>query len=142
MMADDIFEQNLRYFSIVSRYGDRAQCKCPAHHDKKASLTVTKGKRCTLVYCHAGCSLESILSTVGLKKQDLFYDSEEKKPSWKAYVETREKRKIEAVYTYVSCNGEYAFNKIRLTGKKIIYGKLNGDRFTYGLGHNTGRNSP
>ena len=141
MIADDIFEQNLQHFSIASRHGDRAQCKCPAHHDKKASLTVTKGKNCTLVYCHAGCSLESILSSVGLKKQDLFYDSEDKKTGWKAFVEAREKRKIEAVYTYVSCNGEYAFNKIRLTGKKIIYGKLNDNRFTYGLGHNTGRKS-
>lgn len=141
MIADDIFEQNLQHFSIANRHGDRAQCKCPAHHDKKASLTVTKGKNCTLVYCHAGCSLESILSSVGLKKQDLFYDSEDKKTGWKAFVEAREKRKIEAVYTYVSCNGEYAFNKIRLTGKKIIYGKLNDNRFTYGLGHNTGRKS-
>ena len=38
---------------------------------------------------------------------------------WKMYIESREKRKIEAVYPYVSINGGYAFHKIRLEGKNI-----------------------
>ena len=38
-------------------------------------------------------------------------------------------------------DGSYAFTKIRLEGKKIIYGKLQNDRFTYGLGHDVGRKS-
>jgi len=136
-----IFENNLQHFKISKRYGDKAQCKCPAHDDKQASLTITKGKKCTLFHCHAGCSLEDILSAAGLSKQDTFYDTEPLKVNWRAYVESRERKKIEAVYNYVSCNGTYAFTKIRLEGKKILYGILENDRFTYGLPRNTPRKS-
>ena len=141
MTANEIYENNLRYFKIKKRYGDKSQCQCPAHNDKHASLTITKGRKCTLFYCHAGCSVDEILGAAGLEKKDTFYDVEPRSPNWRAYVEGREKRKIEAVYNYVSINGAYAFTKIRCEGKKIIYGKLQNDRFTYGLGHDVGRKS-
>ncbi len=141
MTANEIYENNLRYFKIKKRYGDKSQCQCPAHDDKHASLTITKGRKCTLFYCHAGCSVDEILGAVRLEKKDTFYDVEPRSPNWQAYVEGREKRKIEAVYNYVSINGTYAFTKIRCEGKKIIYGKLLNDRFTYGLGHDVGRKS-
>ena len=136
-----IYESNLQHFEISKRYGNKAQCKCPAHDDKQASLTITKGNKCTLFHCHAGCSLENILSAAGLEKKDTFYDVEPQKANWRAYIEGREKCKIEAVYNYVSCNGTYAFTKIRLEGKKILYGMLKNNRFTYGLPRNTPRKS-
>lgn len=136
-----IYESNLQHFKISKRYGNKAQCKCPAHDDKQASLTITKGNKCTLFHCHAGCSLENILSAAGLEKKDTFYDIEPQKANWQAYIEGREKRKIEAVYNYVSCNGTYAFTKIRLEGKKILYGMLKNNRFTYGLPRDTPRKS-
>ncbi len=139
MTANEIYENNLRYFKIKKRYGDKTQCQCPAHDDKHASLTITKGRKCTLFYCHAGCTIDEILGVVGLEKKDTFYDVEPRSPNWRAYVESREKRKIEAVYNYFSINGSYAFTKIRLEGKKIIYGKLQNERFAYGLGHDVGR---
>lgn len=43
------------------------------------------------------------------------------------------KRKIEAVYNYVSINGEYAYTKIRLEGKKMLFGMLKDGQFKYGL---------
>lgn len=141
MTDQEIYESNLQHFTISKRYGDKAQCRCPAHEDKQASLTITKGRKCTLFHCHAGCSLERILTVAGLSKKDTFYDTESVKANWRAYVETREKRKIEAVYNYVSCNGSYAFTKIRLTGKKILYGILENERFTYGLPRSTPRKS-
>ena len=141
MTDNEIFESNLLPFKIMKRYGTKAQCRCPAHDDNHASLTITKGRKCTLFYCHAGCSVDEILGAVGLEKKDTFYDVEPRSPNWQAFVEGREKRKIEAVYNYVSINGAYAFTKIRLDGKKIIYGKLQNDRFTYGLGHDVGRKS-
>lgn len=139
MSNAEIYESNLKSFHIVKRSGDKAQCKCPAHDDKQASLTISKGRKCTLFYCHAGCKVDSILSVAGLEKKDTYYDAEPQQTNWKAFVEGREKRKIEAVYNYVSINGSYAFTKIRLEGKKIIYGMLKNDRFTYGLGHDTPR---
>lgn len=138
MTSDEIFEENLRHFKIVSRskIGKRFQGVCPAHNDKQASLTITQGDTGTLFRCHAGCSFESILQAAGLEKKDVFYhDSAENAPDWKAYVEKREGRKIEAVYNYVNFrNGSYAFTKLRMTGKKMIYGILENNRFTYGLG--------
>lgn len=141
MTDNEIFENNLRHFNISRRYGDKAQAKCPAHNDKQASLAITKGKKCTLFYCHAGCTLSDILTAAGLEKKDTFYDSKPLKTNWQAYVESREKRKIEAVYNYVSFNGNYAFTKIRLEGKKLLYGILKDDRFSYGLPRNTPRKS-
>ena len=141
MTDQEIYESNLQHFTISKRYGDKAQCRCPAHEDKQASLTITKGRKCTLFCCHAGCSLERILTAAGLSKKDTFYDSEPIKTNWRAYVEGREKRKIEAVYNYVSCNGSYAFTKIRLEGKKILYGILANELFTYGLPRSTPRKS-
>lgn len=141
MTDNEIFESNLQYFKVSKRYGDKAQCKCPAHDDKQASLTITRGRKCTLFHCHAGCTLDSVLSAVGLEKNDTFYNTEPQHANWKIYVESREKRKIEAVYNYVSCNGSYAFTKIRLEGKKILYGRLENTRFSYGLPRDKPRKS-
>ena len=134
MTDSEIYENNLRHFQVIRRHGDRAQCKCPAHPDKQASLTISKGRKCTLFRCHAGCQLNDILMAAGLEKKDTFYESESREINWKHYVESREKRKIEAVYNYVSCNdGSYLFTKIRLQGKKMLYGVLEDNRFSYGL---------
>ncbi len=140
MTDNEIFENNLQFFDVKNRYENKAQCRCPAHDDKHASLTVTKGRKCTLFYCHAGCKVDEVLRAAGLMKKDTFYDAVARSPNWRAYVEGREKRRIEAVYHYYSINGAYAFTKIRLEGKKLLYGKLENGRFTYGIGR-TGRKS-
>lgn len=141
MTSTEIFENNLLFFKIMKRYGNKAQCRCPAHDDKHASLTITKGRKCTLFYCHAGCTVDEVLNAAGLEKKDTFYDVEPRSPNWKAYVEAREKRKIEAIYNYVSINGTYAFTKVRCEGKKILYGRMENDRFIYGLPRDTPRKS-
>lgn len=117
MTDNEIFENNLTHFQVVKKYQDRAQCKCPAHQDKQASLAVTKGRKCTLLYCHAGCQLDDILNAAGLEKRDIFYESTQNTANWRAFIEKRENNRIEAVYNYVSCNGQYAFTKVRLQGK-------------------------
>lgn len=127
------FDEILTHFQIQKRYGDKAQARCPCHDDKQASLTITKGRTGALLHCHAGCSLESILDSVELKKSDLFYLDKPQGSSWKRYIESREKRRIEAAYNYVSLNGDYLYTKIRLEGKKLLYGILKNDRFQYGL---------
>ena len=131
------FIEILSYFQVARRYGETAQCRCPCHDDKQASLTITSGHDSVLIHCHAGCSIENVLSAAGLKKSDLFYRKKQTSSSWKAYVEGREKKKIEAVYNYVSLNGGYAFAKVRMQGKRMIYGTLANERFTYGLGGRT-----
>lgn len=127
------FEEIVSRFEVKSRYKDRVQAVCPAHPDKQASLTISRGRTGTLLHCHAGCSLESVLDSVGLKKSDLFYSDKPQGSSWQRYIESREHRKVEAVYNYVDCNGIYQFTKIRLEGKKLLYGILKNNRFLYGL---------
>ena len=48
-------------------------CKCPAHQDRTASLSVseTQDGR-TLLKCFAGCDTEAILGAVGMEFADLF----------------------------------------------------------------------
>lgn len=128
------FDEVLSHFTIKKRYRDKAQCICPAHSDKEASLTISRGDKGTVIHCHAGCETETILGAVGLRLTDLFEEplrSPDEK--WRKYVESREQRQIEAVYEYVDLSGRYAFTRLRLSGKKFLYGILEGERFQYGL---------
>ena len=50
----EIYESNLLPFEIKKRYGTKAQCRCPAHDDKHASLTITKGRKCTQIQVSYG----------------------------------------------------------------------------------------
>lgn len=37
------------------------------------------------------------------------------------------------MYNYASINGDYAYTKVRLEGKKMLFGILSNERFAYGL---------
>lgn len=74
-MSADILLQHLRKIKRT-RPGNWLAC-CPAHDDKSPSLTVRElddGR--VLVHCFAGCSVEEILSAVGLTFSDLFPEKE------------------------------------------------------------------
>ncbi len=38
------YDEILSHLQVKKRYQDKAQCQCPAHDDRHASLTVTKGR--------------------------------------------------------------------------------------------------
>ena len=46
--------------------GDTHDCKCPAHDDQNASLSVTYNhqSQSVLLYCHAGCKNQHILNVL------------------------------------------------------------------------------
>ena len=69
------FEELLSHFKIQSRHGNRAQCICPAHNDKQASLTITDRGEKALCFCHAGCKTADVLTKAGLRFKDLYYDN-------------------------------------------------------------------
>lgn len=127
------YEEILTHFEVKRSCQGKSQCRCPAHDDKQASLTITKGSDSILIHCHAGCSIEDVLLAAGLKKSDLFWQEKRTGGRWQSFIESREKKKIEAVYHYTSLNGAYAFTKVRMQGKKMLYGILENGRFTYGL---------
>ena len=35
--------------------------------------SITRGRKCTLFHCHAGCTLDNVLAAAGLDKKDTFY---------------------------------------------------------------------
>lgn len=129
------YEDILSRFKVKQNGNGKAKCVCPAHNDKEASLVISKGEDGkTVMRCFAGCEVTDILEKVNLKMSDLF--EEDQKPSgekWRAYIESREGKKIEGVYPYYHEGGQYAFTKLRLSGKKFVYGRMEGERFLYGL---------
>lgn len=58
----------------VSRGNGEVKLKCPAHDDKKASLTAREGDKGLLVKCHAGCDTASICARLGIPMASLFRD--------------------------------------------------------------------
>ncbi|MFG0246373.1 MAG: DUF3987 domain-containing protein [Phycisphaerales bacterium JB052] len=59
----------------VNRSGGQWMCTCPAHDDRTPSLSVKEGDDGrALLKCFAGCSVESIVSALGMQMRDLFPD--------------------------------------------------------------------
>jgi hypothetical protein len=66
-------EMLLAKLSGVRKAGNGWSARCPAHEDRKASLSVAEGGDGTaLLKCHAGCNTGAILAAVGLRLADLF----------------------------------------------------------------------
>lgn len=48
-------------------------CRCPAHDDKVASLSISTGSTgAALLKCHAGCNAKSICDSIGIRMNDLW----------------------------------------------------------------------
>ncbi len=57
----------------VKKAGDGHTARCPSHEDKNNSLSINEGKDgCALVKCHAGCTTDQIVRSIGLDLADLF----------------------------------------------------------------------
>ena len=48
--------------------------RCPAHGDSNPSLSVSERDGRILVHCHAGCTAQAVVESLGLKMRDLFED--------------------------------------------------------------------
>jgi hypothetical protein len=58
----------------AKRAGSGWSARCPAHEDRRASLSIALGDDGTvLLKCHAGCDTAAVLEAVGLKLADLFH---------------------------------------------------------------------
>lgn len=103
---------------------------CPAHDDRKPSLSVSQGvDGKILVHCFSGCSLDSILKKIGLKARDLFTDcdlatlSSIGKGPHAAANTTRE---IEAVYQYTDADGRLLYENVRYRPKDFRWRRPDG----------------
>jgi len=91
----------------VKKSGDGYVALCPAHADKKHSLSIAENDGKLLVKCFAGCTTEAITSALGLTMTDLFI---EKKAARAKVVET---------YNYTDENGDLLFQVCRLQPKSF-----------------------
>src|SRR5262245_29272564 len=59
--------------NVTPSGADNYSARCPNHHDRHASLSVSEGDDGrVLLYCHAGRSTEEVVRSLGLKMSDLF----------------------------------------------------------------------
>jgi len=80
--------------------------QCPAHDDRKASLSVREGDdNRILLKCHAGCETDAIVGALGLTMADLFAEPAKQKPV------------IEATYDYRDEGGKFLFQTVKYTPK-------------------------
>lgn len=115
MYPDEILSR----FQVKRRSGSSAQCICPAHKDKEASLTVSWNGEKILMCCHAGCETKTILEKVGLTMKDLFIG---------------ERQESSIVYPYHNIEtGKEEFVRIRRPGKVFSYGVSDGGQIRPGL---------
>jgi P4 family phage/plasmid primase-like protien len=82
-------------------------CRCPAHDDKNASLSISEGTdRRILLKCHAGCTFDSITAALSIKPADLFPAKNKQPPA-----------KIVATYPYHDADGQLRFQVCRYEPK-------------------------
>jgi hypothetical protein len=94
----------------VARVGEGWSARCPAHEDRRASLSIGKGTNgAWLLKCHASCPLESILGALQLAPADLFPP----RPARASH------RRIVAEYHYRDERGTLLFDIVRFEPKKF-----------------------
>lgn len=110
-------EKVLDRVSYFRRYSSGYMALCPAHEDRKASLSIKEnedGK--VLLKCHAGCSTRDVLAAMGLSFADV------------------SAREPEHVYVYRDEQGNPLYEVVRKPGKEFFQRRYEGGRTINGLG--------
>lgn len=135
----------------MRKSGSGWMARCPAHDDRRASLSIAQGDDGTaLVKCHAGCDTSAVLAAVGLELRDLFAATDSKpnrngKPASNGRTFTtaneavaeleRRHGKRSALWTYHDAQGEPVGVVVRWdrpTGKDIRPVARHGDGWRIG----------
>jgi putative DNA primase/helicase len=96
-----------RLENIKSTGSGQWQALCPAHEDKKPSLSIGTGDDGrVLLKCHAGCDIKDILAAINLTERDLFTRSKSKSS-----------KTIETTYDYQDAGGNLLYQVVRFTDK-------------------------
>lgn len=80
---------------------------CPAHEDKRSSLSFRDGDRGLVIQCHAGCAFEKIATALGRKPADFF----------KAMENGHRAGRIVATYTYTDERAAALYDVVRFDPK-------------------------
>ena len=107
----------------VRQHGpDKWSARCPAHEDKHASLTVSRGREGrALLYCHAGCGAIQVTQALGLPMGALFPPRENRRraPGGSSIV---------AEYNYRDADGTLLFQVVRFDPKDFRQRRPDADR--------------
>lgn len=72
---ESVFRRILPNFGpsvLVNRDGVSARARCLAHGSKSRTLAIRAGDRAVMFKCHAGCSTEAVMASVGMGIRDAF----------------------------------------------------------------------
>lgn len=98
----------LARFRDVRPAGDGWTARCPAHDDKRSSLSIGRGTKQPWVFnCHAQCSLDAILQAAGLTMADVSESA----------AKSTGNRKIVQTYDYADETGTLLYQVVRFTPK-------------------------
>jgi putative DNA primase/helicase len=97
----------------VKKSGGSYLAKCPAHDDKRASLSIKKGEKCILLKCFAGCAPENICSAIDLKISQLFFNGH-------AESNAKTRRRIVKEYAYTDEEGALLYHNLRYEPKAFM----------------------
>jgi len=92
---------------------------CPAHKEKKQSLSIAQKDDKILVHCFVGCTAEAIVESLGLRMADLFLDTVEAPPVKQPV--------IDKVYDYRDEQGNYLYQVVRMIPKDFRQRHKNGN---------------
>lgn len=99
----------LSRLSDVTRTASGWMAKCPAHDDRKPSLSIRLGEGGRiLLHCHASCEFEAVLGAAGLTVADLSPGTPRRQ---------RRRSRIVATYPYRGMDGELLYEVVRLDPK-------------------------
>lgn len=98
----------LKRLSKVRRTGKGFSAVCPSHDDTRPSLSVCEEDGKVLLHCHTGCSVQSIVKSMGLQMSDLFRSQKE-----------LPKKRMVATYDYKDETGKLLYEVIRYEPKSF-----------------------
>jgi putative DNA primase/helicase len=111
------------HFKNPVKAGKGFNVTCPAHDDKKQSLSINLEGDRFLLHCQTGtCSIENVLEAAGLKKTDLFL----KEKSRQTTSAKRSSSQVVKVYDYNDQAGNLVFQVCRTEPKGFFQRQPNG----------------
>lgn len=108
----------------VKGSGEKFTARCPAHDDRKNSLSVREIDGKILIKCFAYCSTEAILRAMNLTFKDLFNENPDEK--------TKQK-KVTATYDYCDEDGNLLYQNVRFEPKGFCHRRFENGEWKYSL---------
>jgi hypothetical protein len=113
--VDEALDLVLGKLDGVRQQGGYWMARCPAHDDRKASLSVKRGtEQPVIFYCHAGCERDAILQGLGLTLADVSKpNGHHERGEWTPFGEAV------AIYDYTDEKGDLLFQVLRTSDKQF-----------------------